>query len=96
VPKPRRINMQKMVILANAAMISVGLLSGSAVAQGTTDKIEGTAKELRGSAKEAIGKATGDSKLELEGKIDKVEGGTQNAVGDLKNTGGEIKDKLTK
>jgi uncharacterized protein YjbJ (UPF0337 family) len=96
VPKPRKINMQKMVICASAAMISVALLSGGAVAQGTTDKIEGTAKELRGSVKETIGKATGDPKLELEGKIDKVEGGTQNAVGDIKNTGGEIKDKLTK
>jgi hypothetical protein len=31
--------MQKVVILAGSAMISVALLSGSASAQGTTDKI---------------------------------------------------------
>jgi hypothetical protein len=60
--------MKKVVILASAAMISVALLSGSAAAQGTTDKIEGTGKELKGSVKETIGKATGDTKLELEGK----------------------------
>ena len=88
--------MQKVLILAGAAMISVALLSGSASAQGTTDKIEGTGKELKGSVKETVGKATGDSKLDLEGKVDKVEGGAQNAVGDLKNTAGDIKDKLTK
>ena len=88
--------MQKMVILASAAMICVALLFADAAAQGTTDKVEGTAKELRGSVKETVGKTTGESKLELDGKIDKVEGRTQNAVGDLKNTAGEIKEKLTK
>ena len=88
--------MKKMIILASAAMICVALLSGGAGAQGTTDKVEGTAKELRGSVKETIGKTTGDPKLELDGKIDKVEGRTQNAVGDLKNDAGEIRDKLTK
>lgn len=88
--------MKKMIILASAAMSCVVLLSGGAGAQGTTDKVEGTAKELRGSVKETIGKTTGDPKLELDGKIDKVEGRTQNAVGDLKNDAGEIRDKLTK
>jgi uncharacterized protein YjbJ (UPF0337 family) len=88
--------MQKVVILASAAMISVALLSGGATAQGTTDKIEGTAKETKGSIKETIGEATGDTNLELEGKVDKVEGGAQNAIGDLKNITGDVKDKLTK
>lgn len=88
--------MQKLVILASAAMISVALLSGGVAAQGTTDKIEGTAKEVKGSIKETVGKATGDTSLEMDGKVDKVEGGAQNAVGDLKNTAGDIKDKLTK
>jgi len=60
------------------------------------DRIVGSAKAIKGSVKETIGKATGDTKLELEGKVDKVEGGAQNAVGDLKNTAGDIKDKLTK
>lgn len=69
--------MQKMLVLTSAVMIGVALLSGGAAAQGTTDKVEGTAKELRGSVKETVGKTTGDSKLELDGKIDKVEGRTQ-------------------
>ena len=94
--KAVRIDMQKMGILASAAMISVALLSGGAAAQGTTDKVEGTAKEVRGSVKETIGKTTGDPKLELDGKIDKVEGRTQNAVGDLKDTAGDLKERLTK
>ena len=35
--------------------------------------------------KQTIGKATGDSKLEAEGKADKVEGKIQNAIGGLKD-----------
>lgn len=53
------IDVQKMVILASAAMISVALLSGGAAAQGTTDKVEGAAKELWGSVKKTVGKTTG-------------------------------------
>ena len=50
------------------------------------DRIAGAAKEIKGSVKETIGKATGDAKLEAEGKADKVEGKIQNAVGGLKDT----------
>jgi hypothetical protein len=32
-----------------------------------------------------VGKAVGDSKLEPEGKADKIEGKVQNAIGDLKD-----------
>ena len=49
------------------------------------DRIAGAAKKIKGSIKEAIGKATGDSKLEAEGKADKVEGKVQNAIGGLKD-----------
>ena len=35
--------------------------------------------------KETIGKAPGDTKLEADGKADKVEGKIQNAVGGLKD-----------
>jgi uncharacterized protein YjbJ (UPF0337 family) len=69
--------MKNSMVLASAAMISLALLSGSAGAQGTTDKIEGTAKEVQGSVKETVGKATGDTQLEWSGKTDKVEGATQ-------------------
>jgi len=49
------------------------------------DRIVGAAKEAKGSLKETVGKAVGDSKLEAEGKADKVEGKIQNAVGGLKD-----------
>jgi uncharacterized protein YjbJ (UPF0337 family) len=84
--------MNNPMVVVGAAIISVALLSGSAGAQGTTDKIEGTAKELQGSVKERVGNATGDTKLEWSGKADKVEGATQNTVGDLKNTGSSLND----
>jgi len=40
------------------------------------DRIAGAAKEVKGSIKETIGKATGDAKLEADGKADKVDWGT--------------------
>jgi uncharacterized protein YjbJ (UPF0337 family) len=49
------------------------------------DRIAGSAKKIKGSIKETIGKATGDAKLEAEGKADKVEGKIQNAIGGLKD-----------
>jgi uncharacterized protein YjbJ (UPF0337 family) len=86
--------MNKAVIVASAAMICLAVSSADARAQGTMDKIEGTATELKGVAKETFGKATGDTKLEWGGKIDKVEGAAQNAVGDLKNASGGISAKV--
>lgn len=49
------------------------------------DRIAGAAKKVKGSIKEGIGKATGDAKLQTEGKADKIEGTIQNAVGGLKD-----------
>jgi len=49
------------------------------------DRIAGSAKQLKGAVKETIGKATGDTKLESEGKADKVVGKIQNAIGGLKD-----------
>lgn len=49
------------------------------------DRIEGAAKKAKGSIKEGIGKATGDAKLQGEGKADKVAGKVQNAVGGVKD-----------
>lgn len=54
------------------------------------DRIEGAAKKIKGDIKEGIGKATGDAKLQGEGKADKVEGKVQNAVGGVKDA---IRDK---
>jgi uncharacterized protein YjbJ (UPF0337 family) len=55
------------------------------------DRIAGSAKVIEGAVKEAIGKATGDAKLETEGKADKVEGKVQNAVGGVRDT---VRDAL--
>lgn len=49
------------------------------------DRIEGSAKQTKGAVKEVVGKAVGDSKLQSEGKADKIEGKIQNAVGGLKD-----------
>ena len=49
------------------------------------DRIAGAAKEIKGSIKETVGKAVGDTKLEADGKADKVEGKVQNAIGGLKD-----------
>ena len=50
------------------------------------DRVDGSMKNLKGSAKEGVGKALGDSKLESEGKMDKVEGKVQNAIGGIKDS----------
>jgi uncharacterized protein YjbJ (UPF0337 family) len=49
------------------------------------DRIAGAAKEIKGSIKETVGKAVGDAKLQSDGKVDKVEGKVQNAIGGLKD-----------
>lgn len=50
------------------------------------DRVEGSLKKVGGDIKEGVGRALGDSKLETEGKADKVEGRVQNAVGGIKDT----------
>jgi uncharacterized protein YjbJ (UPF0337 family) len=57
------------------------------------DRIAGSAKEIKGSVKETIGKATGDTKLQADGKADKVEGKVQNAIGGVKDA---VRDALKK
>jgi uncharacterized protein YjbJ (UPF0337 family) len=47
------------------------------------DRIKGSAQQAKGAIKEVAGKVTGDTKLEAEGKADKVAGKVQNAVGGL-------------
>ena len=51
----------------------------------------GSAKQAKGAVKQVVGKAIGDSKLETEGKADKIEGKVQNAIGGVKDT---VKDVL--
>ena len=49
------------------------------------DRVVGSPKH-KGAVKQAVGKAVGDTKLESEGKADKIEGKVQNAIGGLKDT----------
>jgi uncharacterized protein YjbJ (UPF0337 family) len=50
------------------------------------DRIVGSAKEVKGAIKQKVGKALGDTKLQSEGKADKIKGKVQNAMGGLKDT----------
>ncbi len=56
---------------------------------GTTDKV-------KGSVKEAAGKATGDKRLESEGKTDKAKGEVKDAAHDVKEAGKGVRDSLKK
>jgi uncharacterized protein YjbJ (UPF0337 family) len=49
------------------------------------DRTEGSFDQAKGSVKETAGKLTGDSKLESEGKADKLGGKIQNAIGGIKD-----------
>ncbi len=57
------------------------------------DRIIGAAKQAKGSVKQAIGAATGDAKLQADGKADKAEGAVQNAIGGVKDA---VRDALNK
>jgi uncharacterized protein YjbJ (UPF0337 family) len=57
------------------------------------DRIAGAAKQAKGAVKEVAGKVLGDSKLQAEGKADKVEGKVQNAVGGAKDA---VRDAVRK
>lgn len=50
------------------------------------DRVIGSAKQIKGTVKQVVGKAVGDTKLETEGKGDKIEGQVQNAIGGVKDT----------
>jgi uncharacterized protein YjbJ (UPF0337 family) len=50
------------------------------------NRVVGSAKQTKGTVKQVVGKAVGDTRLETEGKADKIEGQVQNAVGGLKDT----------
>ncbi|MCK9919992.1 CsbD family protein [Microbacteriaceae bacterium K1510] len=49
------------------------------------DRVEGSLEQAKGQAKEVAGKATGDAKLEAEGKAQKAAGKVQNIVGGMKD-----------
>jgi uncharacterized protein YjbJ (UPF0337 family) len=56
------------------------------------DRIKGSIEQAKGKVKEIAGKATGDSKLQAEGKTQKIAGQVQNAVGGFKDAVKEAVD----
>jgi uncharacterized protein YjbJ (UPF0337 family) len=50
------------------------------------DRVAGSAKQAMGSVKEGAGSLIGDTKLQAEGRADKIEGKVQNTVGGIKDT----------
>ena len=56
------------------------------------DRVEGSFEQAKGKVKEVAGKATGDAKLEGEGKAQQVAGKVQNAVGGVKDSVKEALD----
>jgi len=57
------------------------------------DRIKGAANQAKGVMKDAAGKATGDAKLQAEGKADKLKGKIQNAAGGVKDSLREAEKK---
>jgi uncharacterized protein YjbJ (UPF0337 family) len=49
------------------------------------DRVEGSFEQAKGKVKEVAGKVTGDSKLEAEGKGQKIAGKVQNSFGGFKD-----------
>jgi uncharacterized protein YjbJ (UPF0337 family) len=55
----------------------------------TTDKAKNTVQQTKGKGKEFVGRATGNKKLQAEGKLDQRKG-------NLKQAGEKVKDALHK
>ena len=49
------------------------------------DRVKGSAQNIKGKVKEGVGRATGDAKLETEGRGDQAAGKVRNAVGGIKD-----------
>jgi uncharacterized protein YjbJ (UPF0337 family) len=67
--------------------LSISVVSPSTEEKSDMDKdrIKGAAHQMKGAVKEKAGKVTGDTKLEGEGKAEKVAGKVQNTVGGAKD-----------
>lgn len=57
--------------------------------------MSGTSDKVKGSIKENIGKATGDDRLEAEGKTDRAKGEVKHAARDVKESAKGVGDSLT-
>ena len=45
----------------------------------------GTMDKVKGAVKDAVGSATGNTRMQAEGKMDKAKGAARSAVGDVKD-----------
>ncbi len=57
------------------------------------DRISGAANKAKGAVKDAVGRATGDTKTQAEGKMDKAKGSAQSAMGGAKDAAHDATDK---
>jgi uncharacterized protein YjbJ (UPF0337 family) len=57
------------------------------------EHIEGAADKVKGAVKDTVGKATGDTKMQAEGKLDKAKGAAHNVTGDVKDAARDATDK---
>jgi len=57
------------------------------------DRIKGAADQAKGAMKDATGKVVGDKKLQAEGKLDKLKGKTESAVGGAKDALRDMEQK---
>ena len=57
---------------------------------------KGAWDKTKGAVKDAVGGATGNEKMQAEGKIDKVKGSMHQAAGDVKDAAKDAKKELEK
>jgi len=57
---------------------------------GTKDKAKGLANEAVGNIKQGVGNATGNERLQGEGKAQEIKGDAQQAVGKVKDAAKDI------
>lgn len=58
------------------------------------EEIKGRTEKLKGDVKETVGKATGNEKLEAEGKADQFEGGVREGFGKAREGLKEAKEDI--
>ena len=63
---------------------------------GLKDKAENKVEDLKGQGKESAGQATGNERLEAEGKGDQTSAKVKDAGEHVKDAAKDIKDGLTK
>ena len=56
----------------------------------------GTTDKAKGSLKETVGKATGDKRMESEGKADRAKGEVKDAAHKVKESSKGVRDSLKK